>query len=163
MKAARAMIMLWSLLAGAVWAGPAAVTQAGQVQVELRIDGARYGAGEPVEFTLTVTNPGPGEVVFEFTTGQMYDVVVTSGGRVVWRWSHGKAFVQAFTTLVLKPVEPRVFRARWDQKDLRDQQVPAGQYEMVALFPATRTPAARLGPDRPRIRFDILAGCAPPK
>ncbi len=159
MRAAIATTALLGLLASPLWAGPAAVTQAGQVQVELSIARARYRAGEPVEIVLTVANPSPREVTFQFNTGQMYDFVVRNDGRVIWQWSAGRAFVQALTTLVIKPGESRVFRARWDQKNLFGQQVPAGQYEMVAMFPAQRSPGALRGLDGPRVQFSVYARC----
>lgn len=155
MRAAIAIIALLGLLANPGWAGPTAVTQAGQVQVELSIARARYRSGDPVEIVLTVSNPTTAEVTFQFNTGQMYDFVVQRDGRVIWRWSEGRAFIQALTTLVIRPGESRVFRARWDQKNVYGQQVPAGKYEMVAVFPVRRGPDALRGLDEPRVQFSI--------
>src|SRR3989454_12160044 len=106
------------------------------VQIELRLNKAAYTAREPVEITLTLSNPGTSAVKFQFPTGQMFDFIVSRDGQFVWQWSLGRAFSQAFTPLILAPGESKDFTERWDQRDARGRTVPPGEYEIVAVFPA---------------------------
>ena len=140
---------------------PAARTNVRGVDVEIRLDKATYGLGEPVGITLALTNTGQTTASFQFPTGQMYDFVVTREGQRVWQWSLGRVFVQAFTTLTLPPGEARTFTDHWDQRNAQGQQVPPGAYEMAALFPVGGGGLAPLGSGGPRVPFSITARSMP--
>ena len=150
------VILATSLLLIPVVGGPTATTAVRGVQIEVRLNKAAYTAGEPVEITLTVSNPGSAAVTFEFPTGQMFDVLVTRRGKLIWQWSQGRAFTQAFTNLTLSPGESRVFNERWDQRDVQGRYVPAGEYEMLAVFPTEVGLVPRAGADGPQVRFQIV-------
>ncbi len=152
------VMVLASLSTSTAMAGLARSTQAGAVEVELRLNKAIYSPGEPVEIALTLVNRASEGITFQFNTGQMYDFIVLSEDRSVWQWSHGRAFTQALTTLALKPNESKLFREHWDQRDAKGQQVPAGKYEMIAVFPARGGLGVRPGPDGPRVRFSVSSG-----
>ncbi|OLD38873.1 MAG: hypothetical protein AUI83_23555 [Armatimonadetes bacterium 13_1_40CM_3_65_7] len=135
--------------------GPTATTAVQGVQIELRLNKPFYTAREPVEITLTVSNPASAAVTFEFPTGQMFDFLVTRQGKLIWQWSYGRAFTQAFTRLTLSPGESRVFNERWDQRDVQGRYVPAGEYEMLAVFPTDVGLVPRAGADGPQVRFQV--------
>ncbi len=158
MRRISVIALVMSFLATTALASIGASTQVRGVQIELRLNKTMYRMGESVEIGLILTNPGVASADFQFSTGQMYDFIVFRNGQVVWQWSYGRAFTQAFTTLTLQPQETKVFNERWDQRDIHGLQVPPGDYEMIAEFTAT----GRLGvPSRqegPRLRFRIGSG-----
>jgi len=154
MRTINVVILAASLLLTRAMAGPTATVRG--VQIELRLNKVAYTVGEPVEITLTLSNPAMSVAKFQFPTGQMYDFIVSRDGQFVWQWSLGRAFTQAFTALILAPREAKVFTERWDQRDARGRTVPPGEYEIVAVFPAGDvevTVPAR--PETPRVRFAI--------
>jgi len=156
MRTINVVILAASLLLTRAMAGPTAPATVRGVQIELRLNKVAYTVGEPVEITLTLSNPAMSVAKFQFPTGQMYDFIVSRDGQFVWQWSLGRAFTQAFTALILAPRESKVFTERWDQRDARGRTVPPGEYEIVAVFPAGDvevTVPAR--PETPRVRFAI--------
>lgn len=66
-----------------------------------------------VEFAFTVTNANPAPVTLAFTSGFVADVFVVADGAEVWRWSDGRAFIQAIGTETLEPGESFVHTATW--------------------------------------------------
>src|SRR3989442_3009195 len=146
MRTINVVILAASLLLTRATAGPTARATVRGVQIELRLNKVAYTVGEPVEITLTLSNPAMSVAKFQFPTGQMYDFIVSRDGQFVWQWSLGRAFTQAFTALILAPRESKVFTERWDQRDARGRAVPPGEHEIVAVFPA----GAGEGPPPPR-------------
>ena len=155
-RAINVVFMIAGLCLTSAAAGPTAHTGVQGVRIELRLDKPVYIAREPVEITLTVSNPASAAVTFQFPTGQMFDVLVTRQGKLIWQWSQGRAFTQAFTRLTLSPGESRVFNERWDQRDVQGRYVPAGEYEMLAVFPTDVGLVPRAGADGPQVRFQIV-------
>jgi intracellular proteinase inhibitor BsuPI len=141
--------------------GPTASVGVRGLQVELRLNKAAFRAGEAVEITLALTNSSGPAVEVQFPTGQMYDFVVTREGRLVWQWSFGRAFTQAFTMLTLMPKESKAFDERWDQRNYQGQQATPGEYEMVAVFPAGGARFMPNRPDGPKLRFSIMDRSVP--
>ncbi len=158
MRAVILMVLVIELCNVPAMSGPTASVGVRGMQVELRLNKVAYRAGEAVEITLALTNSNGSPVSVQFPTGQMYDFVVTREGQLVWQWSLGRAFIQAFTTLTLMPKESKVFNERWDQQNAQGQQAPPGEFEMVAVFPAgvggVVVPGRR---ENARVRFAILA------
>lgn len=78
------------------------------------VSSLRVQAGDTVVLTLQVTNPAASPVVFNFSSGQMYDFAVrTPAGAEVWRWSADRGFTQAVQTRTLGPGETWTFTERW--------------------------------------------------
>ena len=156
MRTISVVILAASLLLTPAVAGPIAPATVRGVQIELRLNKATYAAREPIEITLTLSNPGTSAVKFQFSTGQMYDFILSRDGQFVWQWSLGRAFTQAFTALILAPRESKVFTERWDQRDARGRAVSPGEYEMVAVFPVGDVEVAvPARPETLRVRFAI--------
>lgn len=98
-------------------------------------DGAPYQLGEPVRFTLAVTNTGPTPAILTLPSGQRYDFLVhSSDGAEVWRWSRGKAFPLLYGQMVLAPGETLTYSETWDQRDTEGRQVAAGTYTVTGIF-----------------------------
>jgi hypothetical protein len=72
--------------------------------VALTADRPAYAAGEPIAFTLTVTNAGGRPQALAFATAQRFDLVVRDrSGREVWRWSVGQMFAQVLGQETIPP------------------------------------------------------------
>ncbi|KPK47723.1 MAG: hypothetical protein AMJ77_02175 [Dehalococcoidia bacterium SM23_28_2] len=72
-------------------------------------------------------------MTFYYRTSQRYDLaVVDSEGQEVWRWSLERAFAQITAEESLDAGEMLSFDEKWNQLDNDGQQVPAGDYEIVA-------------------------------
>ena len=66
-------------------------------------------------------------------TSQRYDLAATdSEGQEVWRWSRDRAFAQVTAEVQLGANEMLSFVETWDQRDNNGQQVPLGNYQIVA-------------------------------
>ena len=155
----KVVILVTGLLLTFTVPGPTVRGQAGGVQVELDLNKAQYSVGDSVKIRLTLTNRSMSSATFQFTTGQLCDFMVSRDGHLVWQWSYGRAFTQAFTTLTLMPNDSKVFNEFWDQRDARGQQAPAGEYEMMAVFPAGEVGVVVPNQhDILRVRFAIVGG-----
>ena len=105
------------------------------VAVTVATDKAIYRPGEPVRFTLTVTNTGAAPVTVTRSSGQRYDFIVRSAdGAEVWRWSRGRFFTQALEEETIGPGRSLTFAETWDQRDNDGRQVPPGAYQVVAVY-----------------------------
>ena len=92
-------------------------------------------AGKTVDFTLTIKNAGSTPAVFAFSTGQRYDIVIWNDDCVeVWRWSRGKLFTQANTSLSVPAGGTTVFHIPWDQRDQAGHPVRVAAYEARVVF-----------------------------
>ncbi len=161
MKRTSVMALVIGLLVVPAISGPTANVEMLGVQLELRLNEHIYRIGEPVEMTLALNNPGGAVARFEFPTGQMYDFIVLRDGQLIWQWSSGKAFTQAFTTLTLRPGEAKVFAERWNQRNAHGQQVPSGRYDMAVVFPVGGGQVLPARPAGPQVRFTIVSGANP--
>ncbi len=140
----------------AATAGPAAWVERQGVQLGLAVDREVYALGEPVDMELVVRNPGPGAVTFQFADSQRFDFLVArEDGRVVWSWSHDKAFAQVLGSLTLGPGEERRYRGRWEQKDNEGRPVPAGRYWVEGVFPPRRPVPALAPGSGPRVAIQV--------
>ena len=86
-------------------------------------------ARSPVTWTLEVRNGGANPITLAFSSAQKGDVALYQGLEERYRWSTGKDFTEAFSETSLAPGQAEVI-------ELRDGtlNVPAGQYELVAVL-----------------------------
>ena len=98
----------------------------------VRTDKQNYELGETVKITFIIENPTQQDVTFRFSSGQKYDIWVVGDTGEIWRWSRGKAFTQAFTSLTLKPGERRTFEEAWNQTSNQGNQAAPGTYSIFA-------------------------------
>jgi hypothetical protein len=123
-----------------------APTVVGGLRLSLTADRRVYSVREPVALTLTVANPGRSPVTLQFPSSQQYDFEVRRAGQVVWRWSAGRMFAQALTSLTLGAGEQRVFTQSWNQQDNNDQPVAPGAYEAAATLTTMGRPRPQTEP-----------------
>ncbi len=107
----------------------------GPLRLSASVGKTTYAIGEVIEATLVAQNTGAGPLTLTFSSGQTFELVVRRPrGDEVWRWSHDKAFTQAFQNRTLKAGEMVSYRGAWDQRDLQGRRVDPGTYEIVAMF-----------------------------
>ena len=114
---------------------PAAATAARPaLSLTLQSDRAAYYLGQTVQLELLLTNNSAIPVSMALPTGQLYDFRVLRDEREIWRWSAGRAFVQAITEVLLDPGQRGRYRVDWDQRDQQGRSVLAGLYEVEAIW-----------------------------
>ncbi|MEN6372563.1 MAG: BsuPI-related putative proteinase inhibitor [Armatimonadota bacterium] len=98
----------------------------------VKTDKQSYSLGEPIKMTFVVENPTQRNIVLKFSSSQIYDIWAEKDSKEVWRWSRGKFFTQALTSITLKPGERRTFQETWNQTSNDGQQVSPGAYSVFA-------------------------------
>lgn len=95
----------------------------GEIAQELQVE-ERRGR---LLITLTVTNDGDEPYTVEHQNGQEYDfIVLDKRGRVLWRWSDGRAFTQALSSSIVGAHRSVIYEAeikRQEYKKFRDKAV----------------------------------------
>jgi len=103
----------------------------GPIGIDLATLGTFFEQGEPIQLIISVAVRDP--MTLYYRTSQRYDLAVTnSQGQEVWRWSRNRAFAQVTEEVPLGADETRSFPETWDQRDNDGQQVPLGNYRIVA-------------------------------
>jgi hypothetical protein len=68
-----------------------------------------------------------------YRTSQHYDLAaINDQGQEVWRWSRDRTFAQVTEEVALKANEALSWLETWDQRGNDGQQVPPGDYQIVA-------------------------------
>jgi hypothetical protein len=85
------------------------------------------------KFVLTVINSTDKLVPFSFKSGQTYDfeVVDSSTGQAVWRWSRRMFFSQVVRQEALRPTRNWTFEVTWNHRDNELNVVAPGQYKVI--------------------------------
>lgn len=113
-----------------------AIREVDGLELVLQTTKASYPAGEPVPLKFKVINNGSEAVEFTFSSGQKFDFLVKHDGKVIWRWSFGKQFIQVFSQITLEADQAVTYEVGWPQVDNMGNPVPAGEYEALALLTA---------------------------
>ena len=80
-------------------------------------------------FIIRIVNNSAVEVVLEFPTAQMYNIIVESDeGEIEWQWAQNRMFPQVVTIMRLGKGEKRQFTEEHD--------LPAGEYRARAIIAA---------------------------
>jgi hypothetical protein len=91
--------------------GPAACEDT-QLSLETRVAAQRYPAGAPPQFTLIVTNTGPGSCTRDMSTAQRGFVVTTGGVRA---WSSTDCVATTAQVQTLEPKKPVELDIAWNR------------------------------------------------
>ena len=83
--------------------------------------------GGRVKFLLTVKNPGSVPVEVVLPGGQDFDMLVLKEGKVIYRWSEGKAFTMALRFITYASGEEKQFTWEW-------MPPSAGTYEIEVFY-----------------------------
>ncbi len=71
----------------------------------LETDKDFYRVGEPIAASLVVLNRSQEKSRLTFSSSQEFDIVLSRGGREIWRWSDDRAFLQVRKTKELGPLD----------------------------------------------------------
>jgi hypothetical protein len=93
-------------------------------------------AGQPVTWSLQVTNDGADSVTLNFRNGQDGDVALRRGGTEAYRWSAQRFFSQALRHERLDAGQHKTFKL--EEEALR---ADPGDYELEATLAAEPAPA----------------------
>lgn len=103
----------------------------GPVGIDLTTFGAFFEEGKPIQLAITVAVRDA--MTLYYPTSQRYDLTaIDPEGEEVWRWSRDRTFLQVTQAEELKANETLSFMEIWDQLDNDGQQVPPGEYQLVA-------------------------------
>ena len=103
----------------------------GPIGIDLTTFGAFFDEGEPIQLVVTVAVRDP--MTLYYRTSQRYDLaVINSDDQEVWRWSRDRTFAQVTEEMPLGANEMLSFAETWDQRDNDGEQVPLGDYRIVA-------------------------------
>jgi len=106
---------------------------AAPMQLQVALDKTKIKVGEPVSFTLTLTNTSQNAQPIQFTSGQRFDVsILNQASETVWNWAANKRFTRSISRQTLAPGESRTFQADWDGQALPDQKITPGTYTVQA-------------------------------
>lgn len=108
---AAVLAILTSCAGGADVSGDRRVV--GGVNVSFTVTPARVEVGNPVRFTMRLTNNGGRTESLEFASGQLYDFWVTDGDDEVWRWSEDRLFSQALEKRQIPTQDSLTFTETW--------------------------------------------------
>lgn len=99
----------------------------------LLVNTAWLRPGQPIALSFIVTNKTNKAVVYNFPTGQQFDITANDAkGSLVWTWSKGQQFTQSISRLSLAPNTRQVFTAVWNGRTNTGQPMPAGDYTLNA-------------------------------
>lgn len=108
---------------------------ADSLRIVVSADRDVYSRGDSITITLTVRNELRHPVVFEFASGQRFEVLIRNSlGETLWRWSEGKAFIQMLGREQLEPGSSLTYEAQFDGV------LPAGRYTAVGSVVSTNLP-----------------------
>jgi hypothetical protein len=103
----------------------------GPIGIDLTAFGAFFEEGKPIQLAITVAVREP--MTLYYRTSQHYDLAaINSDDQEVWRWSRDRAFAQVTEEVSLEENESLSFVETWDQLDNDGQQIPPGNYRIVA-------------------------------
>lgn len=92
----------------------------------LESDSRFYRSGDEVEVNIDIWNVSGEERTLNFSSGQIYDIMIMSNGWVDWRWSDGRAFTMALQTKKLDPNE----KMSWQESFILRAGLESGDYQL---------------------------------
>ena len=102
--------------------------------------------GQSVRMTFQIVNTSGKAVIYNFSTGQRFDVTATNAaGTAVWSWAANKRFSQNLASLSLTPGKSFTYRAVWNGRDLSGRPVPPGAYTLSAHLTSDNLPSVTGG------------------
>ena len=115
-----AAVLSTVLLAGCLGSGPELATRPGQARFKVSLDlaSSSLALGEPLHFTVVVTNTGDAGGALSFSSGCGTNFLVLDRSGVIWddlAMSHRLCTADA-PTRELAPGESRTWEGTWDQR-----------------------------------------------
>ncbi len=89
--------------------------------------------GQPLDLTFTVSNPTQKPAIYNFPTGQQFDVIVLdTQGNIVWQFSHTRKFSPGLSRVSIAPGQKQAFTTTWNGRDAQGKPVQPGLYTINA-------------------------------
>ncbi len=108
-----------------------------KLQFSLATNKTTYKKGEAIRFTMTLRNTTQQTQSYQYQGGQSFDIdVLTTDGRLLWRWSKGKFFTLMIRGRELPGGESEVFSETWNAKKSDGKTLAAGTYLVRARLTA---------------------------
>jgi hypothetical protein len=121
----------------------AAVMAAPSLNVTVHVKDHSVGRG--ADLTLQACNPSTETSVDRsFGSAQRYDFVAKRGGKVVWKWSDGRAFAEAVGEEHWAPKQCKSWTVAWDGSRSGGGPAGPGTYEITGML--TTSPATESAP-----------------
>jgi hypothetical protein len=99
----------------------------------LRCEPRSASVGEEVDVVYTLSNQSFDSVLYQFPSGQVYELEARLRGRCVWRWSDGRAFTRSLTQFYLSAGSRKEFHISFPIV----RGTAPGDYELVAYLVPT--------------------------
>jgi hypothetical protein len=131
-------ILLIAALLGAI--GIRQADAAGSIRyvppvVTITTDKPSYAPGAVLSWRYTLYNGNDQPLNLTFTSAQIYDLILRSGGRVVARWSKGMQFADVMSTRTVAIGETMELTGTWRLPG----DLAAGSYELEFVLTSTST------------------------
>jgi hypothetical protein len=94
-----------------------------------------YAPGEAIDWRYTLYNGNDQPLVLTFTSGQLYDLIVSQGRKAIARWSTGKMFTDVMSTRTVMMGETMELTGSWN---LPTELAP-GTYDLEFVLTSTTT------------------------
>ena len=102
-----------------------------KLQFSLATNKTTYKKGEAIKFTMTLKNTTQQTQSYQYQGGQSFDIdVLTTDGRLLWRWSKGKFFTLMIRGRMLPAGESEVFSETWNAKKSDGKTLAPGTYRV---------------------------------
>lgn len=143
------MLLIISVIA--VAAGVVAISNAQQNPPDSLLQGIKaeqdsYSLGQSVKFSYVLKNRSSRPITYNFSSSKQYDMWVMIGDKEIYRYSKGRMYTMAFTSLTINPNQTRTFNIVWNQKDNDGHDIGPGVYNVYAqLTPTKDQPPATTG------------------
>ncbi|MEW6189793.1 MAG: BsuPI-related putative proteinase inhibitor [Actinomycetota bacterium] len=107
------------------------------IQFTIALPKKEYKVGEKISIHFIVKNVRESAETFVFMSEQEFDIIIESlEKKEIWKWSADEFFTKVLSKKTLKPDEEELYHATWLQKDYDGQQVPTGDYIIMAKLTA---------------------------
>ena len=126
----------------------AEVSPSDSVLVSVELNEGSYAIGEPMVVRLIASNTTGRNLNLTFPTAQRFDFIVRQDKRVIWQWSHEKAFAQVTGRQSVRPGDSISYEYKWDQKLPDGTNPDLGAYTIQAILmtqPKFRSGQKRFG------------------
>lgn len=94
-----------------------------------------YAPGEAINWRYTIYNGNDQPLVLTFTSGQIYDLILRQGDRVIARWGTGRLFTDVMSTHTVMMGETWELTGTWQLPD----DLPVGKYDLEFVLTSTST------------------------
>lgn len=134
MKRLLPAFLLLTLLASPVAGWPLFRPHNTGLKVKIRANKEAYSSQESIGVAILLSTAQDRQL--QFTSGQIYDLYLSQEGRIFWRLTDEKMFIQSLTKIEIKANDPLLFCEVIDLKSLSEVLKP-GEYKLTVEIRGT--------------------------